>query len=207
MEKLRDDHRFNTVDQALRFLAVRAGSQPEARELAEDVGRLRESLRAQNEAYLAAKDRRMAGTAVVNYLDGVTDAQVMQVSRLVLAQTNGDRADRRYRKLFPESASVLLAGVTDPKQQRFVSLLVDTLSTDPNYSALRPQAESLADASRRLVAAIEKRESLYQDETRTLSELNLGLEQARRVYNQAHPRLQLAFPDDPALVESFFLAL
>lgn len=48
------------------------------------------------------------------------------------------------------------------------------------------------------------RDELYVPENQARARLEIALDNTRRVYAAAYHRLNLLFPDDPALVESFF---
>ena len=72
---------------------------------------------------------------------------------------------------------------------------------------LSHHADQLDQRLEGLNRAIAAREELYMPEGKALSRRRIVLDQARRSYNLADPKLRLIFTDDPLLVESFFLDL
>ena len=207
MEKLTDRHSVRAVMKALRFQTIRLGSRPEAAQMAREMGEQRRGLHDLNEAFLNAQERRIGGTAEIRYHDRRLDKAVMDLAREVVALTRGRRDDPRYLKLFPAAPSSLMQGVTGDRQARFTRSLVSLLQEDADYSELSGHAETIGQHLADLDAAIARREDLYMPEFKAQADLTVALDQACRAYNLSYPRLVLLFPDDNALVESFFAEL
>ena len=205
MEKLREDDGFGAVDRALRFASIRLHSRPQTADLATSVDTERTAIRAREDAWLEARERRIAASAEVAYLDGKLDGGIMGLSRQALVEVKGDRGDPRYRRLFAEAPSAGLAPVAGTGQAHFVAGVLAQLTRDPSpFPDLTGGAPDLQSMVTALQDAEKRRDDLYVPESTARTDLDVALDHARRVYNLLHARLQLLFPDDPGLVESFF---
>ena len=206
MQRLLDRHRFNDVDRALRFLALRLGSRPESASLTEDVTQARAEVRETEERYQDALMARVAATAEIRYLDGLLDEAVMDLSRQALVLTGGRRDDARYMKLFVSSPSDGMRSIAGDSQDQFVRNILLRLREDVDFEPLRPHAETLATRQAALQASVEKRRALSVPEAAADADRRIALENARRLYNRAEAQLRLRF-DDEGLVESYFARL
>ncbi len=208
MEKLREQHGFGAVDRALRFASIRLHSRPQTADLATSVDAERTAIREREDAWLEARERRIAASAEVEYLDGKLDDGIMDLSRQALVEVKGDRDDPRYRRLFAEAPSAGLAPVAGTDEAHFVRAVLAQLSSDsPPFPDLKGGAPDLQSTLTALQDAENRREDLYVPESTARTDLDVALDHARRVYNLLYPRLQLLFPDDPGLVESFFASV
>lgn len=204
MQKLGDSHSVGLTRRALRFTNVRLRSRPETAGLAADIKQERAALLEAYEAYLDAREERVAGSAEVAYLDGRVDGEVMDVSRGLLVITRGRTDTPLYRALFPTAPSEAVRGTADDPQTRLVRGVIEELRSNADLKSLIHHADALEKLQGDLDAAKQRREDLYVPEGRAFARYQVALDHARRTYNLLHPRLQLMFPDDPLLVESFF---
>jgi len=204
MEKLREDHGFSTVDRALRFLSIRLGSRPETAEMVKELDAVRDDLHSKDNAWKNAREQRIAATAETEFLDDLLDESVMSLSREVLVLTKNDRNSPVYKKLFPMAPSSAMDPVTADEQSVYVKGIVSRLKEDGDYEKLAHYADSIDGHFNVLSSAIKKRDELYMPESRASTDRNIALDKARRVYNLMYPRLQIALPEHPELVETFF---
>jgi hypothetical protein len=207
MQKLSERHGVMHGIRAFRYLSIRLRSRPETQAIAAEVDAERAVMVKTEEAYAQALEERVAATAEVEYLDGCVDATVMDLAREIALMTRGRQDDPRYRKLFPSAPSALVRPIAGEAQERFVRSLVTRLREDKEYAPLTRYAEQLEQHQAALNEAIARRAERYQPETSTLTDRRVAMDHARRVYRSIYHRLQLLYPGDPALVESFFLAL
>lgn len=210
MEKLRPEHGVSTIDRALRYMAIRVSGRPETREMAPELRAERVRLKEADEMWLEARETRVAATAEVEYLDEKLGAEVMSVSRAALALVkDGNREDERYKRLVgPVSPSEALAPVGGEEQTVFVRTLIAQLTSESGpFPELAGRAPVIQASLTALNDAEARRNALYVPEGTAAAERTAARDRARRLYNLMQPRLQLAFPDDERLVESFFAKL
>jgi hypothetical protein len=207
MEKLRPDHGVATIERALRYMAIRVTSRPETREMASELRAERARLKDADEMWLEARETRIAATAEVEYLDERLGSDVMSVCRAALALVkDGNREDERYKRLIgPVSPSEALVPVGGEEQTRFVRTFIAQLTSEGGpFPELADRAPVVQASLTALNEAEARRNALYVPEGTAAAERTAARDRARRLYNLMHPRLQLAFPDDERLVESFF---
>lgn len=210
MQKLTDKHTYTVVDRALRFLTLRLRSRPETAEMAASTLRTREQLKTHGDAFDNAFDERVALSAEVVYRDNRVDRFVISTLRRAAVAAFSDRPDAQQieRRLYHgEAPSVAMKPVANEEQERYVSGILERINSDATFGPLQSKADELARLQGELDDVIEKRKKARVQERLRSADLDEALDQARQVYNQMYPRLQLTFPDDEALVESFFLDL
>lgn len=207
MQNLREEHGVETHLRALRYLSIRLRSRPATSNGAPAVDAAREDVKAKSEAYEAALEQRVAASAEIEYLDGRLDGSVIGLGRDVLALVKGDRGDARYLKLFPVAPTTMMKPVGGDAQATYVNVILDRIAEDDDLSALRSHLKPIRQQLDALEKATQARRQLTIAESKALGDRRLALEDARRVYRLMHPRLLLQFPDDPALVESYFAKL
>lgn len=207
MQKLLERHGVDTVQEALRFLSIRLRSRPETADLAQSIEQVRTNLRDQAETHAEAREARVAASAEIVYRDSELDAAVANLVREVMVHTKGRRDHQMYIKLFAQSPSMLTMGVADAKQAVFVKTLLDILRSDAQFANFTAQTELLEQRNTALQQAIGQRDELYVPESHASANLRVAMDQAKRIYNLAYPRLQLLFPNKRSLVESFFASL
>ncbi|APR80099.1 Hypothetical protein A7982_05446 [Minicystis rosea] len=210
MHKLSDKHHYPTVDGALRFFAVRAKGRPETAPLVPKVVETRATLREKREAYLAAYDERVAQTAEIVYLDSRIDRLVLVGLKRDLAVLTAEhpKGAQLEKKLFQGVApSVGMKPVASESQEHYVAGIVKRLEDDADFASLAPHAKKLHQGQQEIDDALDRRKEARVKERLAQGDLEDALEDARRIYNQLHPQLQLTFPNDPALVESYFREL
>ncbi len=207
MQNLRPDQSFPIHMRAFRFVTIRLRSRPQTKALAAETQVQRDALKAAGEAYDEAVEERVAATAEVEYVDSVLDVSVLDLSRELLALNGGDRQDPRFTKLFPVAPAETVRPVTTEGQNRAVRVIVELLKEDPNLAPLRHHAASIGEKLANLEAALKARDGRYVDEDKANANRRQVMDHARRMYRMLMPRLQLIFPNDPVLVESFFLTL
>ena len=207
MNKLNDKHRYPAVDGALRFFVVRAKGHPETAALVPKIVETRTTLREKRDAYVEAHDERVAQTAEIVYLDSRLDRMVMVGLKRDLAVLTADnpKGVQLEKKLFQGVApSVGMKPVASQSQEHYVAGIVKRIEEDADFAALAPHSTKLRNGQKDLDTALERRKEARVKERLALGDLDDALEDARRLYNQLHPQLQLMFPNDPALVESYF---
>lgn len=204
MQNLQEKHGFGTTDRGLRFLRIRLYSRPQSKHLVESVQRVRVRLRDTHEAQLEAVEMRAAATAEIVFLDGELGNAVMNISRHTLIKTNGKRDADLYKALFPISPSEMLTPLADDSQNRAVNTLIDALRSTPDARDLLPLVDVLSAHQTALTEAIAARDALYLAEDKAASQYRRALDDARRFHNQMFHQLNILFPDQKALVESFF---
>lgn len=207
MQRLTVNHSTNLYLRALRFSTIRMRSRPGAEGISADLTAARQHLAAANEAVELALEERMASVAEVEYLDQRVDDPVLQLARDQRAACGGKLDDPRYVKLFPRQPTAALKPEGGDAQKRFVSHIVKTLREDDDYVGFRDRADEIVARQQALEAAEAARDERYVAEDGARARRRVARAAAAKVYNHAYHRLQIAFPDDPALVESFFMAL
>lgn len=207
MEALRETHGVDIVLGALRILAIRCGSRPESKSVATEIAAIRASVREKQEAWETARDERMAANCEIAYCDAVVDGAVMSLSRQASALVDGKVTDARYRKLFPAAPSGQLKPVGGAAQANLVKGVLRSLDEDEDLAEFRPLGKPIVKAQKTLDAATTARDDAQITEDRARNALEIELDAAREAYNQAWHRLNVIFPKDKALVESFFRAL
>ncbi len=206
MEALRETHGVDVVLGSLRILAIRSGSRPESQPLSREISALYARVAEKRDVWEAARDERMAATAEIGYRDALVDGSVMTLSRQCLALVNGKTDDPRYRTLFPSAPSDRLKPIGGADQENYVRGVLLALD-GAGYEALAPFKAPIEEASDNLAAAIVRRNKLQVAEDVAANALVIELGLARDAYNQAWHQLNVVFPKDKALVESFFRAL
>ena len=206
MEKLKERHSPSIHIRALGVLEVSASGRPQTEALAGEVGAERKRLKDVRDTFEEAVMRRMAATARLNYADSLLDQEVGRVARSALALADGDRERRVYSQLFIATPSTAMEDLATPKQALFVGHLIATLRGD-GYASLARFIDALTAAQAEVDAALLARQARYAEELAASSALDRACEDARRLYNGAHARLSILFPDDAALVESLFADL
>lgn len=207
MEALRETHGVDVVLGALRILSIRCGSRPESKSVAAEMAMLRASVRDKKDAWEAARDERIAATGEIAWCDSTLDGAVMSLSRQATAMVDGKTSDPRYRVLFPAAPSVQMKPVGGAAQSNFVKGVLRSLEEEEGLAELRPLGKAIAKAQKSLDAASGARDTLQVTEDRARTALEIELDAAREAYNQSWHRLNVIFPKDKALVESFFRPL
>ncbi len=207
MQSLQDSHGLPTVKKSLRYLAIALASNPDTADLAEQVRDERARLQAADEKYETAHETWLCAAAAVRYLDKKLDKTVLALSRDTFALVGGNRRDPRYQKLFLKPPTTGMKGIADDLQEMYVRAIIATVEKDDDLAKLRTYLPRLVAELGELKTAVENRNQKRIEETTSLQELRLALDHARRTYNLMYPRLQLIFPDDPDLVETFFREL
>lgn len=204
MQNLREEYGVEVHNRALRFLSIRLKSRPETTDAATAIDALRAQLRERQDIYEEALEQRMAATAEIEYLDGRLDARVIAMSRELNVLTGGDRSDARYKKLFPVAPTVMMKPVGGDEQSTYVGVIIERIQSDDDLEGLRGHAKPIRQHLDALDKATKTRRALTIAENKALADRRLALEDVRRAYRLMYPRLVLQFPDDAALVESFF---
>lgn len=207
MQNLQEKHGYSVTDRVLRFLRIRLMSRPQTKAMAEAVQQTRVSLRDANEVWLEAREVRAAATAEIAYLDGSLGTAVVNVSRLALTVSNGNRNADLYKNLFPIKPSKMMAPITDATRSRAVSALIAALREPEMPPLLATAADTLQARFDAFTQAIKNREILYASENTAAAVRRRVFDTTRAFYRQTYNQLCLLFPDDKALVESFFTPL
>lgn len=204
MERLQDRHGAETTLGALRHLMIRLARQPETASLREAVAAVRGPLTATHETWLEAHEARVAASGELGYLDTLAGDEIRGIARDQLAHVEGQRDAADFKVLIPRPVAELVSGVASVAEGRYIRGLVARILEDDTFAHLRERARRLAGYQDRIDAAIRQRETLYGAEAKAAGDRQKVLDQAKRVYNLLPAQLLLLFPDDAALVESFF---
>lgn len=210
MQKLTEKHRFATVDRALRFARRRARRRPETSGFVTAITAQRQKLREANDVYLEAVDERIALTAEIKYRDSVIDRLVLvNLKRDLLTLTVDHPSGGKFeKKLFLGVApSEGMKPIATDSQASYVAGIISRLENDADFAPIKGNAAKLDKAQKDIDVLIAERKKAIVAERITQGDLDLALDEARRFYNQLYPQLSLLFPDDPSLVESYFLDL
>lgn len=205
MQKLLAHDRSETTLEHARFLHIRLGSHPELAPLATDLKAEIQHAKELIEQWQDARTTRVAATAELGYFDGLVDSIMGELARSIRIPTAGRTDHPLWTKLFSTPPSEAMRPITDPAQRRYVMTVVTTLRTDTAYAEFTSFADRLEAAQAKLDEALATREELYVPESRARAAMDTAIEQLKRSYNLTHARLTLQYPDDEALVESFFL--
>jgi hypothetical protein len=207
MQKPGDKHRFPAVDRALRFFVIRAKGRPETAALAPKAVKMRAKLRDKRDAYLDALDERVAQGAEITYLDSRLDRLVLVGLKRDLAVLTAEhpKGDQLEKKLFQGVApSAGMKPVASESQEHYVAGILKRIEEDADFAPLAAHAKKLRKGQKEIDDALARRKDTRVKERMAQADLDDALDEARRLYNQLQPQLQLTFPDDPALVESYF---
>jgi len=207
MQSLTDNYGLPTVKPAFRFAMIRLASHPDTAPLVGQLAPVRESLAKAEEAHDQAYETWLGATAVVRYLDNKLGLLVSKLARDAYNLVDGNRKDPRYRKLFTTAPSEGMAGIATDPQERYVRTLIDTVEKHADLEALRGHIPAIQTALAELKSQVAQRDELRLQEGIALRDLRVCVDAAKRAYNLLYPRLQLTFPDDPGLVETFFRRL
>ncbi len=207
MEALRKSHGVDVVLGALRILSIRCSSRPESKPIAAEMAEIRAGVRDKKDAWETARDERMAANCEIAYCDSGVDGAVMTLSRQATAMVDGKTDDNRYRNLFPAAPGAQLKPVGGAAQKQFVKGVLRALDEGEDIAELRPLGKPIAKAQKSLDTASDARDDLQVTEDRARTALDIELDAAREAYNQSWHRLNVIFPKDKALVESFFRTL
>jgi hypothetical protein len=207
MQSLTEDHGLPTVKAALRFAKIRLLSHPEAAPLEGGITSARDAVLKAEDAHEEAYEAWLAATAIVRYLDEKLGTLISRVSRDAFNLVDGNRKDPRYQKLFATPPSEGMLGIATDPQERYVRTIIDTIQKHDDVKALGAHVPGIVAALGELKTAVDQRDELRLQEGIALRDLRIRLDAAKRAYNLLYPRLQLTFPDDNALVETFFRRL
>ncbi len=206
MQVLRDRHGVPTVLSALRYLGIRLRAAPDTASLAAPVDAARAALAAADEAWLAARERSVELTQELAWLDNQLTDAVAALGRDALVLVDGERADPRFRRLFPLAPS-RITGRSDDDRRSFVRAAVEVLRLDPTLAPLGRHAGRLEAALAAVEANRDRRDQARVPELRTGVDRAAALTAARLTYNQLEPMLTLLLPGDPGRVAAYFMDL
>ena len=207
MQSLTDDYGLPTVKAALRFLKIRLQSHPESAALAAEIDPVRDPVLDAEESHEQAYEAWLSACAVVRYFDDKLGTLIKRVSRDAFNLVDGNRKDPRYQKLFSTAPSKGMRGIATDPQERYVRTILDTIEKHDDLESLRTHVPGIVAALDELKTSAAQRDELRLQEGIALRDLRIRLDTAKRAYNLLYHRLQLTFPDDPALVETFFRRL
>jgi len=205
MQTLTERHGLATLNRALRQLDLALARVPELSSHRPAVAALRQRLTAAQVAHEDVRELRIAASAEIAYYDEEIDWSVVDAGQTLYLQVGRDRNAPAYKTLFPVSPSQMTADLASPRQETWVTALVDTIRRDDAYAALRPVADALAGWSDRLSQAQARRKELYVQEAQTRGALMAVADEARRFYNGLYHQFMVALPDRRRLVESLFM--
>ncbi len=207
MQSLSDNHGLPTVLSALRYVSIRLQSNPDTAPLATDVLAMRTQLVQAEERHDDVFERWMSAAAVVRYLDVKLGAVIARISRDAFTLVDGNRKDPRYQKVFATPPAEGMRGVATDPQERYVRTIIDTIEKHDDLASLRTHLPAVVAGLGELKTAVAARDELRLQHGIAQRDLRMRLDEAKRAYNLLYPRMQLAYPDDRAYVETFFRRL
>jgi precorrin-4 methylase len=205
MQTLTERHGIHNLNRALRQLDLGLARVPELSSMRPAVAALRQKVTAAAAAHEDVREQRIAASAEIAYYDEEIDFAVVTAGQTLYLQVDRDRSAPAYKKLFPVSPSQMTADLASPRQETYVTALVDTIRGDETYAALRPVADALAGWSDRLRQAQARRQELYVQEAQARGTLMAVADEARRFYNGLYYQFMVQLPDRKRLVESLFM--
>ena len=206
MRKIRETATFETVEDAAELHITMLEARPDTAALSVIIVSLLSAMQSAQVAHKAARRARLKLSAMIVYEDSVLDDLVADVSRKALDMCIGDRSDARYKALLPTAPSVAMRPIGGPDQDVYVANILDLLTTDAAYTSLAALAGPLKEQQDKLSALRAKRDTAFQQEAIASGKLDLARQRLIEAIHSNHPRLQLLFPKQDALVESFFMS-
>ncbi len=207
MQQLSENQGYHVISSCLRYVQLRSAGLPALAAFKDTLGGYRTQLTTDWNAYQDVQEQRIALSGEVGYLDSEVDNLVITIGQLLLLQVGRDRKAPAYRRLFPESPSSLVVELAGPRQEKNVSVLIETIKTDEAYAPLRDKAAGLETAMTALKQAVARRADLYAQEASARAKYLMTADAARRAYNSLYHQFMLAMPDQKRLVESLFYPL
>lgn len=204
MQQLSENQGYPVISSCLRYVQLRSAGLPALAAFKDTLGGYRTQLTTDWNAYQDVQEQRIALSGEVGYLDSEVDNLVITIGQLLLMQVGRDRKDPTYRRLFPQSPSSLVVELAGPRQEKNVSVLLETIKTDQAYAPLRDKAAELEAAMTGLKQAVARRADLYAQEASARAKYLMTADAARRAYNSLYHQFMLALPDKKRLVESLF---
>ena len=205
MQKLFEQSSYKQIDKALRFASIRLKSHSTTKDLAAGVDQVRANLQQHHENWLQIREERIAASAFIEYLDSLLDGAVMALVRDILNKVDNDRTHPLYKNMFATVPSTAMAPLASVEQSRYVDIILDKLETKPEYVDYANAKEEIAAKLADLQEKLAERHKFYVKEGTATSDRISVMDEARLTYNMLYPRLQLMFPKQPKLVESFFI--
>lgn len=206
MNRLYERHGFTAISRSLRVLELRLAGIPELRSHAEDIAAMRQRLSTAQNALTEIEEQRQAAGAQISYLDSRVDELVVTMGQTAYLQFGRDRTQPGYTRLFPVAPSKMVADSASERQDRFVTVLVETIRNEEAYVPLRPMADEIMNWMEELRGAITQRKDLYVREAQARAVSHEIQDTARRFYNGLYHRFMVTIPDNRPLVESLFPA-
>jgi hypothetical protein len=192
-----------TVRSRLRTLGTRLRSRPDTLALAAPVDAAQVDLRDKHEAWLAAHDATLAATGAIVFADEVEDDEIARVARRAKVLVDGVLKSPTYLRLFAVAPSEVTKGLAGDAQAALANHLITALAA-PEYASLADAIPALKAARAEVEGALAARTACEVAEASAWTELQIAEEAGRNVYRDAEPQLQLLFPGQRRLVDSFF---
>jgi hypothetical protein len=208
MRRLTEDDGPETVLNAVDVLAMALEGNPDVEDMLPPVAAVQSDLEGKMRAHRLAANRSVSRTRRILFADGVEDDAIHAASREVLAANGNDRKSPLFVSLFAQAVSKTVDGVATDAQVAQSLLLIQRLG-DPSED-IPPRVREVRPALVAARAGVEQAQALRtqagKDELLAWNALQVSEAAARAVYNEMHPKLQLIYPGQPHLVESFFHA-
>ncbi len=207
MQTLKERHGTTASLQAMRVLHARLAPYEEAAELRAELAAAARRLEEARSRFEETLAERVAATQRLVYRDTLLDEAVMRLSRTMLARLDGDRRHRRYQAVFVRPPSLAMRTRGGEAQKAFVQAVVQAARADEEASRWGELLDAIEAAQRELDRAAEERTARRAEEQEARRKLLQALQDARQQYNACYLKLRLMWPDERALVESFFPVL
>lgn len=206
MRQISPDASPQVVLSHLRVLTNRLSARPDTTALSSPVADARDVLKSGHDRWQELHDLRVSSTGALAFADAQEDGGVARVARQVGVMVDGKRTDARYLRLFERAPSTLTKGVADEEQARFVEHLIETIRDNNDYTTLRGFLPELVSVRGDVVGAAVAQQSALRAEETAWNEVQLAEKAAREVYRDTVPALELLFPGNKRLVDSFYPA-
>lgn len=191
---------------ALEVLGTSLDGRDDTRDLYPAVEAAAERLEDAMRALRKAKNKRTSRTRGLRLADGLEDAAVANVARLVLGHTKGSRDADLYVRLFREAPSVTTSGLATPEQANLASYLIGQLEQPDIPASVKDARAELVAARAGVATAQAARAGTDAIVTAAAAALALAKKEAISTYNGSYPDLLKRFPGQRRLVDLFFYA-
>lgn len=207
MENLQPKHSLLLHLEAYEYAGIWREAYPPVGDLAARIDNRVGRIKGQMDVLRLARLSFRTAAALERYRDKVLDGKIADLAREVLVLCGGDRESSTYKLIFPQPPSDAMRPVGGQDQSNFVKMVVNRLENEPAYRVLKPRAKAIIEAQKNLEQATAQKNERKQKLLEVRAEITVFKAETAKEYRLFHPELQLKFPDEPDLVDMFFMAL
>jgi len=138
------------------------------------------------------------------FADAEFDRAVSVLNNLVLASVQGNRDSAVYRAFFPTGRTLETVRAAYADDQRAAQRVAQAAQANPG-AASEAAVKAVTDAAQAVQQAVTALAGQGQAVAQAQTAVRVAQVAWVRAYNRAHPELQLLFPDQQGIVESFFV--